>query len=169
MITRREPVAQVMPPELAAKQVTPRARRRAPAPIPSSPQICQGNQHDYVGRLSNWELLGPLYRAFEQGSGGEAATMKLPPKPRIDRISPPGSQLMVHQSRFLQAVQQGHRTFLLADEPGLGKTAQSVLAASVANAYPMLAVVPNVVKINWAREVEALDSTAPGHHHPRRR
>ena len=61
---------------------------------------------------------------------------------------------MVHQSRFLQAVQQGHRTFLLADEPGLGKTAQSVLAASVANAYPMLAVVPNVVKINWAREVE---------------
>ncbi len=61
---------------------------------------------------------------------------------------------MVHQSRFLQSVQEGHRTFLLADEPGLGKTAQSVMAASIANAYPMLAVVPNVVKINWAREVE---------------
>ncbi|MDF2581309.1 MAG: helicase, partial [Microbacterium sp.] len=37
---------------------------------------------------------------------------------------------------------------------GLGKTAQSVLAASVAGAYPLLAVVPNVVKMNWAREVE---------------
>jgi SNF2 family DNA or RNA helicase len=61
---------------------------------------------------------------------------------------------MVHQSRFLQSVQEGHRTFLLADEPGLGKTAQSVMAASIAGAYPMLAVVPNVVKINWAREVE---------------
>ncbi len=40
------------------------------------------------------------------------------------------------------------------DEPGLGKTAQSVLAASVAGAYPLLVVVPNVVKMNWAREVE---------------
>ena len=155
VITRPQPVAQVVPPELAAKQVTPPtvpARTRANPFL--APDLSKANQHDYVGRLSNWELLGPLYRAFEQGSGGEAATMKLPPKPRIDRISPPGSQLMVHQSRFLQAVQQGHRTFLLADEPGLGKTAQSVLAASVANAYPMLAVVPNVVKINWAREVE---------------
>ena len=80
--------------------------------------------------------------------------MELPPTPQIDRFSPPGSQLMVHQSRFLQSVQEGHRTFLLADEPGLGKTAQSVMAASIAGTYPMLAVVPNVVKINWAREVE---------------
>jgi SNF2 family DNA or RNA helicase len=61
---------------------------------------------------------------------------------------------MPHQSRFLEAVRAGHRSFLLADEPGLGKTAESVLAASVADAYPLLAVVPNVVKMNWAREVE---------------
>ena len=47
---------------------------------------------------------------------------------------------------------QGHRTFLLADEPGLGKTAQALLAAEAANAYPLLVVVPNVVKTNWARE-----------------
>ncbi|EWS99758.1 helicase [Intrasporangium oryzae NRRL B-24470] len=105
-------------------------------------------------RLLGWDLIDPLYRAFEEGAGGEAATMDLPPAPAIDRISPPGQHLMVHQARFLEEVRQGHRTFLLADEPGLGKTAQSVLAASVANAYPMLAVVPNVVKINWAREVE---------------
>src|SRR5205085_3842577 len=42
--------------------------------------------------------------------------------------------------------------FLLADEPGLGKTAQALLAAEAANAYPLLVVVPNVVKTNWARE-----------------
>jgi len=41
--------------------------------------------------------------------------------------------------------------FLLADEPGLGKTAQALLAAEAANAYPLLVVVPNVVKTNWAR------------------
>jgi SNF2 family DNA or RNA helicase len=49
-------------------------------------------------------------------------------------------------------VADGHRTFLLADEPGLGKTAQALLAAQTAEAYPLLAVVPNVVKTNWARE-----------------
>jgi SNF2 family DNA or RNA helicase len=61
---------------------------------------------------------------------------------------------MPHQARFIESARLGHRTYLLADEPGLGKTAQSVLAASVAGAYPLLAVVPNVVKMNWAREVE---------------
>jgi SNF2 family DNA or RNA helicase len=51
------------------------------------------------------------------------------------------------------AAAAGHRTFLLADEPGLGKTAQALLAAQASNAYPLLCVVPNVVKTNWAREV----------------
>ncbi|WP_144877354.1 DEAD/DEAH box helicase [Microbacterium sp. 1.5R] len=105
-------------------------------------------------RLDGWELMGPLYKAFETGAGGSAASMELPPAPEFDHISPKGLEVMVHQSRFLEAVKAGHRSFLLADEPGLGKTAQSVLAASVAGAYPLLVVVPNVVKMNWAREVE---------------
>lgn len=107
-----------------------------------------------VRRLANWELLGPLFKSFEQGSGGQAATMPLPEAPKIDRLAPRGLELMKHQARFIESAREGHRTFLLADEPGLGKTAQSVLAASVANAYPLLAIVPNVVKMNWAREVE---------------
>ncbi len=105
-------------------------------------------------RLDGWELMGPLYKAFEMGAGGSSASMELPPVPEFDRLSPKGLEVMPHQSRFLEAVRAGHRTFLLADEPGLGKTAESVLAASVADAYPLLAVVPNVVKMNWAREVE---------------
>ena len=76
------------------------------------------------------------------------------PAPEYDHLSPKGLEVMVHQSRFLESVRDGHRSFLLADEPGLGKTAQSLLAASVAGAYPLLVVVPNVVKMNWAREVE---------------
>ena len=151
-----EPDRPVVPAQIAARQVLPRsvpARARANPFLVPDVEVATRRQY-LPTRLAGWELLSPLYRAFEQGAGGEAASMDLPPKPRIDRFSPPGQQLMVHQSQFLQAVQEGHRTFLLADEPGLGKTAQSVLAASVANAYPMLAVVPNVVKINWAREVE---------------
>ena len=60
---------------------------------------------------------------------------------------------MHHQGQLVAAAADGHRTFLLADEPGLGKTAQALLAAQAADAWPLLVVVPNVVKMNWAREV----------------
>ena len=59
---------------------------------------------------------------------------------------------------MVAAAAAGHRTFLLADEPGLGKTAQALLAAQAADAYPLLVVVPNVVKTNWAHEVGPLDA-----------
>jgi superfamily II DNA or RNA helicase len=105
-----------------------------------------------TNRLANWELIEPLFRAFEYGSGGGAASMDLP---EAHSLTTPGNlKLMRHQARLLEEVKSGHRTFLLADEPGLGKTAQALLAASVSNSYPLLVVVPNVVKTNWAREVE---------------
>lgn len=104
-----------------------------------------------VNQLANWELIEPLFRAFEYGAGGGAASMDLP---EASSLKTPGKlELMRHQARFLEEVKAGHRTFLLADEPGLGKTAQALLAASVSNSYPLLVVVPNVVKTNWAREV----------------
>jgi SNF2 family DNA or RNA helicase len=67
-------------------------------------------------------------------------------------LLPPDVELMSHQAKLLASAADGHRTFLLADEPGLGKTAQALLAAQVAGAYPLLCIVPNVVKTNWARE-----------------
>jgi superfamily II DNA or RNA helicase len=105
-----------------------------------------------TNRLANWELIEPLFRAFEYGAGGGAASMDLPDAQSL--TTPGGTELMRHQARFVEEVKGGHRTFLLADEPGLGKTAQALLAASVSNSYPLLVVVPNVVKTNWAREVE---------------
>ncbi len=102
-------------------------------------------------RLAGWELLGPLFRSFEYAGGGASACMTLP-EPSSPRTSR-GVDLMPHQAQLVAAAASGHRTFLLADEPGLGKTAQALLAAQAANAYPLLAVVPNVVKTNWAREV----------------
>ena len=105
-----------------------------------------------VNRLGNWELIEPLFRAFEYGAGGGAATMDLP---EAGSLRTSGDlELMRHQARFVEEVKRGHRTFLLADEPGLGKTAQALLAAAASNSYPLLVVVPNVVKTNWAREVE---------------
>jgi Superfamily II DNA/RNA helicases, SNF2 family len=146
----------VVPAALAERQVVPpqiEARREA-NPFLAPDLSLRAPVEQVRRRLDGWELMGPLYKAFETGAGGGAATMELPPVPEFDRLSPKGLEIMAHQARFLEAVRHGHRTFLLADEPGLGKTAQSVLAASVADAYPLLAVVPNVVKMNWAREVE---------------
>jgi hypothetical protein len=101
-------------------------------------------------RLAAWELLGPLLSSFERAGGGSPACMALPAP--TARFTPAGLELMPHQGEVVAAAAAGQRTFLLADEPGLGKTAQALLAAEAANAYPLLVVVPNVVKTNWARE-----------------
>ena len=148
-------VTTVVPAALAEKQVTPPSVESRQLANPFlEPDLTPRPASVPRRRLDGWELMGPLYKAFESGAGGGAATMELPPTPEYDHLSPKGREVMVHQSRFVEAVRAGHRSFLLADEPGLGKTAQSVLAASVAGAYPLLVVVPNVVKMNWAREVE---------------
>jgi hypothetical protein len=101
-------------------------------------------------RLAGWELLGPLLSSFERAGSGEPACMDLPFP--TSRFTPAGLELMPHQGQLVAAAAAGHRTFLLADEPGLGKTAQALLAAEAVNAFPLLVVVPNVVKTNWARE-----------------
>ena len=101
-------------------------------------------------RLAGWELLGPLLSSFERAGEGAPACMALPAP--AARFTPAGLELMPHQGQLVAAAAAGHRTFLLADEPGLGKTAQALLAAEAASAYPLLVVVPNVVKTNWARE-----------------
>ncbi|QWC84692.1 DEAD/DEAH box helicase [Nocardioidaceae bacterium] len=107
-------------------------------------------EHNGHGLLSGWELLGPLYRAFEEASSGQSACMELPEPDAVQLGS--DQPMMAHQARLVAAVEGGHRTFLLADEPGLGKTAQALLAARAAGAFPLLVVVPNVVKTSWARE-----------------
>jgi superfamily II DNA or RNA helicase len=135
----------------AARSVVPvtvRARQLA-NPFLEPDYAAVGERRKRTGHLGGWELLGPLFRAFEQGGSSSCMTL---PEPTSLR-GPDGLQLMHHQGQVVAGAAQGHRTFLLADEPGLGKTAQALLAAQAANAYPLLVVVPNVVKTNWAREV----------------
>jgi SNF2-related domain/Helicase conserved C-terminal domain len=100
--------------------------------------------------LDGWELLGPLLSSFERAGGGAPVCMALPVPTAV--FTPADLELMPHQGQLVAAAAAGHRTFLLADEPGLGKTAQALLAAEATKAYPLLVVVPNVVKTNWARE-----------------
>ena len=46
------------------------------------------------------------------------------------------------------------KRLIIGDEPGLGKTLQSIGIVETANAYPCLVVCPSSLKINWQREFE---------------
>lgn len=46
------------------------------------------------------------------------------------------------------------RRLFIGDEPGLGKTLQSIGIVDTANAYPCLVICPSSLKINWQREFE---------------
>jgi hypothetical protein len=138
----RPPPRQVVPQSVISRQLANpflEPDYSAVGPRPRSPRL-----------LANWELIAPLLRAFETASGGAPSSMQLPPAGSLWAAG--GRELMPHQAQVIAAAAQGHRTFLLADEPGLGKTAQALLAAQAADAFPLLVVVPNVVKVNWARE-----------------
>jgi hypothetical protein len=136
------------------KQVVPASVRQMqmanPFLAPDFSAVAAKSEHG--NRLASWELIDPLFRAFELGSGGGAASMDLPEAASLRTRGK--LELMRHQARFIEVVKQGHRTFLLADEPGLGKTAQALIAAEASHSYPLLVVVPNVVKTNWEREVD---------------
>ena len=45
-----------------------------------------------------------------------------------------------------------HKRVIIGDEPGLGKTLQSIGIVDEANAYPCLVICPSSLKINWQRE-----------------
>lgn len=47
-----------------------------------------------------------------------------------------------------------HKRIIIGDEPGLGKTLQSIGIVDTANAYPALVICPSSLKINWQREFE---------------
>ena len=56
----------------------------------------------------------------------------------------------------LEGIIQGlkWKRLFIGDEPGLGKTLQSIGIINAASAYPALVICPSSLKINWQREVE---------------
>ncbi|WP_235734887.1 DEAD/DEAH box helicase [Nocardioides alcanivorans] len=136
------------------RQVTPPSVRAAQLAQPfRAPVYLTPVEMPQERRLIGWELIEPLLNSFEQAKPGARSSMELPEP--LTTTTPSGRELMLHQAQVISSAAKGHRTFLLADEPGLGKTAQALLAAEAAGAYPLLCVVPNVVKTNWAREAKA--------------
>jgi hypothetical protein len=101
--------------------------------------------------LATWELLGPLLRAFERASGGAPSCMTLPAPSSLRAAA--GRELMPHQAQVVAAPPTG-------TAPSCSPTSRArqdragAARRQAADAYPLLAVVPNVVKTNWAREAQ---------------
>jgi SNF2 family DNA or RNA helicase len=51
---------------------------------------------------------------------------------------------------YMQKVRKG----IIGDQPGLGKTAQAIATVALENAFPVVVVCPNTLKLNWQREVQ---------------
>ena len=78
-------------PELGENQVIPASVRSRQLANPFLPPDFSKTAAPVVPvrRLGKWELLGPLFKSFEIGSGGPAAPTELPPAPTPDPPSPP--------------------------------------------------------------------------------
>ena len=76
----------------------------------------------------------------------------------VEALEEGDQDLFPHQRAGVEFLSKARRA-LLADEPGLGKTAQAIRAIkrlhdNGEDMFPMLIVCPNTLKSNWAREFE---------------
>ncbi len=151
-----QPVAPVVPPELAAKQVTPAAvparARRQPFPRPGPVEGEPARLRRAVAELG---AAGPAVPRLRAGLGwrgrDDGAAAQAAHRPHLPtRLAAHGAPVPLPSERC----SRGTGPSCSPTSPASARRRSRCMAASVANAYPMLAVVPNVVKINWAREVE---------------
>src|SRR5205085_329611 len=111
-----EPEPEPVESATATKKVVPRAvisRQLANPFMP--PSFSEGVPMPQQRRLDGWELIGPLLSSFERAAPGAPACMDLPEPASL--FLKDGRQLMRHQAQVIESAREGHRTFLLADEP----------------------------------------------------
>lgn len=76
--------------------------------------------------------------------------------PELPELSVPHSLKIQPYPYQLKGIARGLelKRFLNCDEPGLGKTLQSIATINIAGAFPCLVICPSSLKINWQREWE---------------
>lgn len=72
---------------------------------------------------------------------------------RLDQLMPPGLSLYPYQKAGVAFVEASRGRALIADDMGLGKSAQSIMYLALhPEVLPALVVVPAIVAVNWERE-----------------
>ena len=99
---RAAPVARVPERQVVPQAVVPRQLANPFLP----PDFALADQPvAHPRRLANWELFGPLFKSFEYGAGGGAASMPLP-EPTTSTPAP-GATLMQHQAELVESAAPG--------------------------------------------------------------
>lgn len=79
--------------------------------------------------------------------------------PKCNNIPGFGFTLKDYQAEGVQFLERWDGNVLLADAPGLGKTAQVMAYAYKNRRFPMLAVLPKTLILNWRREITLMLGT----------
>lgn len=102
--------------------------------------------------VKKYGLLGSSNNAPQQI--GEIAELQDAPIEFIDQLKP-HLKRMPYEYQW-KGIYAGFnfKRFINGDEPGLGKTGQSIITVLAAKSFPVLVVCPSVLKENWRREFE---------------
>lgn len=119
--------------------------------IPGS-RFNPGQKHWFVPQESGTALINwaknfkTTYHKYEEVVVGD-----IDPLPELDRVIPLKRDLFPYQSKGVAYALQKKRV-IVGDQPGLGKTGQSIAAAVGARAKCVLVICPATLRENWKRE-----------------
>lgn len=97
--------------------------------------------------------------AYRYGVALEGLNTYWAAQPRVSEIPGFAFKLKPYQAEGVAHLERWDGNVLLADEPGLGKTAQVMAYAYKNSRFPMLAILPKTLLLNWRREIHLMLGT----------
>ena len=101
------------------------------------------------------EVLSPLNVSLASELGTMQQNEQNRVAPNSERLSGVPLTLREYQTEGSEFILK-HRHVLLADEPGLGKTIQSLAAVIADDAFPVVVVCPASLRTNWKKEAQRM-------------
>ena len=97
------------------------------------------------------EVLQPIYEGIQEATSTDTGYVNM--DPALADCAPAGKHLYPFQLAGVSAILNREGVFL-ADEPGLGKTPQTICAINVARPKKVLIVCPALLIYNWYKELQ---------------
>lgn len=104
--------------------------------------------------LNSIRRFEPVYWVDENNDVPKSVEDLVYELPKLQPLTKPHGLKMEPYPYQLEGIQRGLelKRFMNTDEPGLGKTIQSIATINLADAFPCLVICPASLKINWERE-----------------
>lgn len=105
----------------------------------------------YINSLCLWAIQKRLVKSRIDRTIEGDGDYTLPPMPKLEEDPGMLVSLREYQKEGVAYAMQ-HKRVIFGDQPGLGKTCQAITSAKMLNAFPVLVICPNSLKVNWKRE-----------------